>query len=138
MFEADNPESLRRENESDGEAIGDEETSNLPSKKAKVTFDFYESDDDLENTHESQARKELEMYKREPKPAVDSDPLNWWRLHEGSYKLLSSVAKKYLSIPATSVEAERSFSDLGVLLTKRRLLLTGPHVDAQLFLKGKL
>ena len=40
---------MRREYESDGEVSVDEETSNLPSKKAKVTFDFYKSDDDLEN-----------------------------------------------------------------------------------------
>lgn len=109
------------------------------SKKAKVCFDYYESDDeDIEDVFDDEAKKEMERYKRESKVDAESCPLTWWKMHESSYKLLSQVAKKYLCVPATSVEAERQFSELGILLNKRRLLLTGSHVNQQLFLKGKV
>ena len=45
---------------------------------------------------------------------------------------------KYLCVPATIVESERTFSLLGLLLTKRRLCMAGDNVNKQLFLKDKL
>jgi len=38
----------------------------------------------------------------------------------------------------THVESERSFSSLGLLVTKRRLCMTWENVNKQLFLKDKL
>ena len=75
---------------------------------------------------------------KEPKPDRDSEPLKWWKVKESTYPVLSRIAKKYLAIPATSVEAERRFSNLGNLLTKRRLSMTGANVNKQLFLKKKV
>ena len=49
----------------------------------------------------------------------------------------SKLMFKYFSIPATSTEAERVFSALGNLLTKKRLSMTGDDVDKQLFLRDK-
>ena len=109
-----------------------------PTEKAKMCFDYYESDDDNEDVFDDEAKKEMERYKRETKLDPDSCPLVWWKMHESSYKLLSQLARKYLCVPATSVEAERQFSELGILLSKKRLLLTGSHVNMQLFLKDKL
>ena len=45
---------------------------------------------------------------------------------------------KYLCVLATSTQAERAFSGLGLLLTKRRLCMTGPKVDYQMFLSQNL
>ena len=77
---------------------------------------------------------------KEPQIDKASPPgseLSWWMIRESNYPLLSRLAKKFLCVPATSVEAERTFSALGNLLTKKRLCLTGTHVDMQLFLKDK-
>ena len=68
----------------------------------------------------------------------EGDPLEWWRIRSKTFPLLGRLAEKYLCIPATSVEAERKFSDMGNLLTKKRLCLTSEHVDIQLFLKDKI
>ena len=68
----------------------------------------------------------------------DCDPLQWWKNRAERYPLLTKLVKKYLLIPATSTESERTFSSLGLLLTKTRLGMTGENVNKQLFLKDKL
>ena len=45
---------------------------------------------------------------------------------------------KYFCIPATSTQAERVFSALGLLLTKRRLSMTGQNVNIQMFLRDNM
>ena len=105
------------------------------NKKQKLS-DFYESESDEEEEDNNSANREMERYLSEAEDR-EGDTLQFWRDREASYPLLSKLARKYLCIPATSVEAERRFSDLGILLTKRRLCMTGEHVDAQLFLRDK-
>ena len=105
------------------------------NKKQKMS-DFYESESDEEEEDYNSVTREMERYLSESEDR-EGDTLQFWRDREASYPLLSKLARKYLCIPATSVEAERRFSDLGILLTKRRLCMTGEHVDAQLFLRDK-
>ena len=118
--------------------VDEDDVMEPPVKKSKVCFNFDESENEDDDESFDEVKQVMERYKRESKPATDACPLNWWKVHEKSYRLLPQMAKKYLCVPATSVEAERRFSELGLLLTKRRLNLTGAHVDQQLFLKGKL
>ena len=104
-------------------------------KKHKVEVNYNVSDDE-EDAEMDEVSKEIEKYKKEEADEY-TDPFVWWRERESKYPILSRLAKKFLCIPATSVEAERRFSDLGLLLTKRRLNMTGSHVDMCLFLKDK-
>ena len=67
------------------------------------------------------------------------DPLgDFWKGNEGKYPLLSKLAKKYLANPATSVTAERVFSKLGLLLSKRRLNLDPENVHQIIFMSDKI
>ena len=66
------------------------------------------------------------------------DPLGCWKINRFKYPNLIKLVKKYLCIPATSTESERTFSNLNNLLTKKRLCMKGETVNAQLFLKDKL
>ena len=121
----------------------DDEDMESEPKKARVVYDFEESDseDDGDSIGDDKVRKEFEQFLKEPQIDKASPPgseLSWWKIRESNYPLLSRLAKKFLCVPATSVEAERTFSALGNLLTKKRLCLTGTHVDMQLFLKDKL
>ena len=115
-----------------------EETAHA-NKKPKL-FDYDESDDEetVPTVKFNPVKTELEMYLAESEIDKSSCPLSWWKVKEPSFPNVAVLAKKYFSVPATSVAAEERFSELGNLLNKRRLGMTGGHVDMQLFLKDKL
>ena len=49
-----------------------------------------------------------------------TNPLDWWRLNATKYPRLSELAKIYLTIPATSIPSERTFSVAGLTVSKLR------------------
>lgn len=63
------------------------------------------------------------------------DPLQWWNERKDTFPLLSKQARKFLSIPATSVPSERLFSDAGNIITDKRNRLNPNTVHDLLFLK---
>jgi hAT family C-terminal dimerisation region len=67
-----------------------------------------------------QEEDEFEKYLSAQADDDDTNVLEWWRLHAGSYPYLARVARDYLAIPATSVPAERVFSVEADLVTKKR------------------
>lgn len=66
-------------------------------------------------TLQDQAAEEVERFKEvAPMPIKKgANPLNWWKEHETEYPLLSTLTKRYLCTPGTSVFAERIFSTAG-------------------------
>ena len=84
------------------------------------------------------ATENIEIYKNLPPAPFDSDPLQWWKLHEGKYPLLATLARKILCIPATSVASERVFSMAGDIVNSQRACLNPSHVDKLIFLLKKL
>ncbi|EZA49239.1 hypothetical protein X777_12479 [Ooceraea biroi] len=50
------------------------------------------------------------------------------------YSSLHAIAKRYLSIVATSVPAERLFSKPGNIITEKRNKLSSEHLQCVLFL----
>uniref|UniRef100_A0A1X7TCX8 HAT C-terminal dimerisation domain-containing protein n=1 Tax=Amphimedon queenslandica TaxID=400682 RepID=A0A1X7TCX8_AMPQE len=68
----------------------------------------------------------------------NEDPIVWWSEHEAAYPSLHKLAMKYLSIPGTSVPAERLFSKAGELISARRNRLKPKHVNMVLFLNKYL
>ena len=84
-------------------------------------------------------KQEIKSYRAETEISrEEEDILSWWRDRKAKYPNLARLARKYLCVPATSTQAGRVFSALGWLLNKRRLLLTGSHVNNQMFLKENL
>uniref|UniRef100_A0A3B5A479 BED-type domain-containing protein n=1 Tax=Stegastes partitus TaxID=144197 RepID=A0A3B5A479_9TELE len=71
----------------------------------------------------------LAHYKVEPCIGMHECPLEWWAAHAGAYGQLSSLARKYLATPATSVPCERLFSLAGNIIQKKRAAL---HSDNEL------
>ena len=41
---------------------------------------------------------------------ADKNSLDWWRAKKKEYPRLARLARKYLSVPGTSTQAERVFS----------------------------
>ncbi|XP_030235893.1 zinc finger BED domain-containing protein 1-like [Gadus morhua] len=82
----------------------------------------------------SKAEEEVNRYQEASPLPLEENPLNWWKAHEKMYPFLAKLAKRYLSIPGTSVSAERVFSTAGDIGTAQRSTLTSEHVDQLLFL----
>ena len=55
--------------------------------------------------------------------------LEWWKKHECFFPRISKIAKKYLSIPGSSVSSERVFSLCGQIVNKKRCRLSPKNVD---------
>ena len=114
-----------------------------PSKKAR---DSCALADLLGNTYtpvavsrtDDKASDEVMRYKEVQPLPLSTNPLHWWREHEGEFPLLSCQAKRYLCIPGTSVPAERIFSTAGDIVTAQRSALKPDHVDQLLFLNKNL
>lgn len=64
----------------------------------------------------------------------DTNILQWWKMHQSSFPLLSGKARKYLAVPATSTESERLFSFAGLVISALRTCLTGKHAEMLIFL----
>lgn len=54
------------------------------------------------------------------------DPIEWWRLNEHRYPILSKMAFDLFTIPSMSAECERVFSHYGIFVTPERNQLL-PH-----------
>ena len=128
---------MRHLTETDLAKENEKEMEVSAAKKRKLGLEFYESDSEEESDFD-EVKTEIQLYKKEPMLDKECDPLEWWKKRSERYPLLSKMVRKYLCVPATSVESERTFSSLGLLLTKRRLCMTGENVNKQLFLKDKL
>jgi hypothetical protein len=78
---------------------------------------------------------EVKLYKQEQRLKAEDNPLQWWREHARDYPLLAAVARKWLSVPASSAASERVFSSAGLVVTKKRNRLKADKVATIVFLK---
>ena len=62
--------------------------------------------------------------------------LGWWRKKEDTFPLLSRIAKDILSVPATSVPAENTFSRSGRVISPSRCSLAAPNTIEALMVWG--
>lgn len=64
--------------------------------------------------------RELQEYLAEPIAEQETDPLEFWKTKASDYPRLASLARRILSIPASSGSVERLFSAAGALARARR------------------
>lgn len=108
-------------------------------KKRKLVFEEDDDDKREETAPLTPLATEVDVYRSLAELDDDfADPLLWWKTHSIQLPLLSSVAKKLLCVPATSVPCERVFSDAGNIVTKRRAALDPDHVNTLTCLKSWL
>ena len=106
-----------------------------PSAMSCLFGDTYQISVQEPKSHQDICEAEISQYKKEPPINASENPLTWWSHHSDRYPSLSTMAKKYLCIPATSVPAERVFSTAGDAVTAQRSQLKSEHVDRLIFLK---
>jgi hypothetical protein len=81
--------------------------------------------DDLEvllDMDPSNSSREVPTYLTLPKPAINSDQIQWWIVQKDRLPKLSQLALDYLAIPASSVPSERQNSKAGDTLQNRERL----------------
>lgn len=120
-----------------GSASSRERLKQPPSKKTALEDLLGGTFDKPVAQHISQIDAEMNKYRAETSIPLNSCPLKWWKENARLYPLLSSIAKAYLSTPATSVPSERVFSSAGDIVNVQRSQLLPENVDMLIFLKKK-
>jgi hypothetical protein len=109
-----------------------------PVKKTRQYFANLRQNMELANensTPELETETELDRYLELP---IDdeAEPLLWWQAHACEFPVLSSMARDYLTIQATSVASEHAFSVAGNTITKTRNRLLAETARACLCVKS--
>ncbi|XP_041726892.2 E3 SUMO-protein ligase ZBED1-like isoform X1 [Coregonus clupeaformis] len=109
-----------------------------PCKKKALDALFGDSFTQRERKSTSEtARAEVLRYRAKDALPLTENAMKWWRSQENELPVLSTLAKRYLCIPGTSVPAERVFSTAGDIVNAQRSVLRPDHVDQLIFLKKK-
>jgi len=98
----------------------------LPS--ASCEFQSY-----LSSTEANPSKSELLIYLDELNVSLEDkefDLLNWWKVNSHRFPVVSKMAKKFLTVPATSVSSESTFSTGGRTLDDYRSSLRPSTVEA--------
>ncbi|CAG8793384.1 36465_t:CDS:2, partial [Gigaspora margarita] len=70
--------------------------------------------------------------------SIKEKPYNWWNLVKARYPVLSSIALKLLSIPASSASSERNWSSFNFVHSKLRNRLHNPRVEKIVYIYWNL
>ncbi|TSP36084.1 Zinc finger BED domain-containing protein 4 [Bagarius yarrelli] len=95
-------------------------------------YDILLGEDPTERMPEIQ--QQLENYIAEPLCKRSLSPLQWWQNKEHRFPAVARLARKYLSIPATAIPADRAFAPRELSVVHRRAMLGPKELDQVLFL----
>ena len=114
----------------------EENVDDIQPRKKKRFFGLMADNTDIEDVGMSgnDISDEITKYRAESTIDVGENPLIWWKKKESKYPRLSVLARKYLSVQASSTASERVFSLMGNILTKKRLRLTSENFRKIIFL----
>ena len=94
--------------------------------------------DDEESDSVEDAGTIVEKYLQEANEPCNSNPLLYWKKHKDTRPILTSLALRYLTCPASTVASERLFSAAGSILTESCNRLSPDKLDKLLFLYHNL
>ena len=101
-------------------------------------FDQQVAQASVKSSVSSELTMQMQQYLRISNLERKEDPLEWWKRNCHSYPKICRLAKKYLSIPGTSVPSERIFSKAGQIVSERRNRLKPKNVNMFVFLNNNL
>lgn len=100
-------------------------------------FALYESTSEISETmHSNEWKIEFTKYCKEKRADKNVDILQWWRQNSVTFPKTAKMAQDLLSIPATSVPAERLFSKAGLIIRKHRNKLHNESARSLLCING--
>ena len=80
--------------------------------------------------------EELKCYLQEPLTNWRvNNAMEWWSDHEVKFPHVALMAQKYLAIPASSAPSERVFSQLKLIVERKRWRMDGGRVERVIFLR---
>lgn len=120
-----------------GPSTSRESTSSAKADDLWQDFDTDVMESSGHRSLETEKEVECRRYYEEQNVPRDSDPLVYWSTNKTSLPMLSTLAKKFICIPATSVPSERLFSAAGELVSQKRNRLKPKNVDMFLFLNNR-
>ncbi|CAF1207983.1 unnamed protein product [Adineta ricciae] len=111
-----------------------------PRKKQKRFGHQFESGNVSDEYDDREEEEELDRYLsiRLDLDKIEDNPLVFWKQYGKTFPILSILARRLHSIPATTASVERSFSGGGQVVTKRRANLSPSQVDNILFVRSML
>jgi hypothetical protein len=120
--------------------IEDIEETSIPNtrnyeEEEDIDDNFFSGLESISLSDNAEENDELSYYALLDPISLDNDPLEWWSKNKVMFPTLTQLARKYLSIPATSVPSERLFSDAGNHISAKRTRLSPDLVNKLLFLK---
>lgn len=78
---------------------------------------------------EEPKKGELEQWRQLDEVEFSVDVLLWWKLNEVKFPVLALLAKKFLAVPASQADTERSFSTGRRIVTWERCSTNPHHVE---------
>lgn len=110
-----------------------------PAKKQKRFGEQFESGN-MSDEYDSHEEEELDRYlaMRLDVGKIHDDPMVFWKSNSKTFPILSILARRMHSVPATTASVERAFSGGGNVLNERRTSLSPSQLDNVLFLRSVL
>lgn len=114
---------------------GDASDSELPAKRSRpnhAAVMFLLGDSASQQVVED---SDFETYIKSPWTTTSTETaLEWWKQNDKLFPKTANLARKFLCIPATSVQSERLFSATGRLISDLRNRLLPEHAESLVFL----
>lgn len=104
-----------------------------PAKRMRMTDEF---NDELGETTPTNTNEVAEY--QAMKVTSCPDILEWWKLQSTTFPGLSVLAKRYLSIMASSAASERNFSVAGLVVNEKRSCLSTDNVNDILLINSSM
>ena len=108
--------------------------SNVTANESNASKPVASALDIIYRSRDINVSSEFDVYLETYQINHNSCPLAWWKTHQKRFPKLAELAKKYLSIPATSSSSERVFSAAGSIVNPKRSSLQPENVDLLVFL----
>jgi hypothetical protein len=107
----------------------------LPKRVRRSEVQEFDFDNSQNKDKSTRAKDELTRFAELP-DQEDADPLGWWKLHASAFPILSTLARRYLAIPASSASSERLFSQLKLTATPARRNMSPDTLCMLLFVEA--
>ena len=92
-------------------------------KQQENSYFFFENEASLSSmpwSTDDEIKRELDLFISKTYKRTKEETLAWWKDNEKDFKYLSVLAKKYLSVQASSAAVERMFSLCSHIFSNKR------------------